>query len=106
MVSVVPGFASWGEALFGTFNYWGGFEDLPAVLAKAGYAVIVVKIGPLSSNWERACEVHAQLTTPRNTDLTEAGFDNPSSSTPSRIPVKYGTYHPPYNPDRPENEGE
>lgn len=26
-----------------------------------GYPVIVVRIGPLSSNWERACEVFAQL---------------------------------------------
>jgi hypothetical protein len=61
-IVLVPGFGSWGEPLFGTFNYWGGFEDLPAALNAAGYTVIVVRIGPLSSNWKRACEVYAQLT--------------------------------------------
>jgi hypothetical protein len=62
--STVSGFSGWGQALFGTVNYWGGFEDLPLALHNAGYAVIVVRVGPLSSNMERACEIWAQLTDP------------------------------------------
>lgn len=57
----MTGFSGWNAALFDTFNYWGGFQNLPQLLADEGYAVIVVRIGPLSSNWERACEVYAQL---------------------------------------------
>jgi len=82
----VSGFSGWSEALFGTFNYWGGFEDLPAVLHAAGYTVIVVRIGPLSSNCERACQVYAQL--------TSATFDVPSAFSPNTIPIDYGAVYP------------
>jgi len=58
---LVSGFSGWGEAIFGTINYWGGFGDIPTALLQARYTVIVVRIGPLSSNWERACEVYRQL---------------------------------------------
>ncbi|KAH8595018.1 hypothetical protein B0O99DRAFT_624170 [Bisporella sp. PMI_857] len=61
-IVLVSGFSGWGEPLLGTFNYWGGFEDLPLALSKEGYTIIVVRIGPFSSNWERACEIYAQLT--------------------------------------------
>ncbi|KEF60833.1 uncharacterized protein A1O9_02395 [Exophiala aquamarina CBS 119918] len=60
-IVLVSGFSGWGEAIFGTINYWGGFGDIPTALLHAGYTVIVVRIGPLSSNWERACEVYRQL---------------------------------------------
>jgi len=50
-IVLVSGFTGWGEALFGTFNYWGGFENLPGALQKAGYTIIVVRIGPLSSKY-------------------------------------------------------
>ncbi|KAH6711933.1 hypothetical protein BKA61DRAFT_611841 [Leptodontidium sp. MPI-SDFR-AT-0119] len=85
-IVLVSGFSGWGEALFGTFNYWGGFEDLPAVLHAAGYTVIVVHIGPLSSNWERACQVYEQL--------TSANFDVPNALPPTTIPIDYGTVYP------------
>jgi hypothetical protein len=61
-IVLISGFSGWGDALLGTFNYWGGFEDLSLSLHEEGYTVIVVRLGPLSSNWERACEVYAQLT--------------------------------------------
>ena len=48
-IVLVSGFSGWGEALLGTFNYWGGFESLPTVLQKLGHTVIVARIGPLSS---------------------------------------------------------
>ncbi|KAK7977162.1 alpha/beta-hydrolase [Apiospora saccharicola] len=57
----VPGFSGWGRPLLGSFNYFGGFENLPLVLSNLGYIVIVVRIGPISTNHERACEIFAQL---------------------------------------------
>ncbi|KAH8753135.1 hypothetical protein BGZ57DRAFT_860424 [Hyaloscypha finlandica] len=66
-IVLVSGFSGWSEALFGTFNYWGGFEDLPAVLHAAGYTVIV---------------------------LTSATFDVPSAFSPNTIPIDYGAVYP------------
>jgi hypothetical protein len=61
-IQPVPGFSGWGAPLLGTLNYWGGIEDIPKLLLNEGYTVIVSSIGPLSSNWERACELYRQLT--------------------------------------------
>ena len=83
---LVSGFSGWGEALFGTFNYCGGFEDLPVALHTAHYTVIVVRIGPLSSNWERACQVYAQL--------SAGNFDAPNTFPPTSIPIDYGAVYP------------
>ena len=57
----VPGFSGWGTPLFGAVNYWGGIENIPEMLAIEGHTVIVTPIAPISSNWERACELYAQL---------------------------------------------
>jgi triacylglycerol esterase/lipase EstA (alpha/beta hydrolase family) len=61
-IQSVPGFSGWGAPLLGTLNYWGGVEDIPKLLLNKGYTVIVSSIGPLSSNWERACELYRELT--------------------------------------------
>ena len=59
---VVPGFSGFGDPLFGSINYWGGFEDLASALQlQTGVPVILPRIGPMSSNWERACELYCQL---------------------------------------------
>ncbi|PNP73405.1 hypothetical protein FNYG_13303 [Fusarium nygamai] len=60
-IVLVPGFSGWGRPFLGTVNYFGGFENLPLILSQLGYIVIVVRIGPISSNRERACEIFAQL---------------------------------------------
>ncbi|KAH8667059.1 hypothetical protein BX600DRAFT_436428 [Xylariales sp. PMI_506] len=60
-IVLVPGFSGWGKPFLGTLNYFGGFEDLALVLARAGYIVFVAQIAPLSSNAERAQQLHAQL---------------------------------------------
>lgn len=41
--------------------YWGGVYDVPNDLNGLGYENYVVDIGPFSSNWDRACEVYAEL---------------------------------------------
>ncbi|PVH68758.1 alpha/beta-hydrolase [Cadophora sp. DSE1049] len=98
-IVLVSGFSGWGEPLFGTFSYWGGFGDLPTALLNAGYAVLIVKIGPLSSNRERACEIYAQLTNIQN----NGGFGLPGAP-PTQIPVDYGNGHPsPYLIQNPQS---
>ncbi|KAH7394812.1 hypothetical protein BKA66DRAFT_455872 [Pyrenochaeta sp. MPI-SDFR-AT-0127] len=90
-IVLVPGFSGWGRPLFGTINYRGGFEDLPAILAQAGYKVIIVRIGPMSSNRERACEIWRQLTSINNG--IEKSYDRPNGSR-TRIGINYGNQHP------------
>ncbi|MDR1465275.1 MAG: hypothetical protein LBJ11_08265 [Oscillospiraceae bacterium] len=42
--------------------YWGQTTgDIPAVLAEQGYECYTASVGPLSSAWDRACELYAQL---------------------------------------------
>jgi triacylglycerol esterase/lipase EstA (alpha/beta hydrolase family) len=58
----VPGFSGWGAPLFGALNYFGGVIDIPNLLVDMGYTVIVAPVAPISTNWERACELYRQLT--------------------------------------------
>ncbi|KAJ3139115.1 hypothetical protein HK100_011880 [Physocladia obscura] len=61
----IHGLLGWGEAkpLLGVLNYWGGLtQNILAELREQGYTVSAPAVGPLSSNWERACEVYAQIT--------------------------------------------
>jgi triacylglycerol lipase len=52
------GFAGKGPA---GFNYWGGRMDLLEELRSRGYPAVAVQVGPVSSNWDRACELFAEL---------------------------------------------
>ncbi|KAL2829068.1 hypothetical protein BJY01DRAFT_261389 [Aspergillus pseudoustus] len=91
-IVLVPGFTGFGEPIFGSINYWGGFEDLAAALqTHTGVPVILPRIGPISSNWERACELYCQLREIQRTG-TDNGFDTRSTPTPSSIAVDYGRY--------------
>ncbi|KAI8803715.1 Alpha/Beta hydrolase protein [Cladochytrium replicatum] len=59
----VHGLTGWGEKpILGLLNYFGGVGgNLVKVVADKGYKTFQPAIGPLSSNWERACELYAQL---------------------------------------------
>ncbi|MBN1834710.1 MAG: triacylglycerol lipase [Spirochaetales bacterium] len=48
------------EALWG-YRYWGGRVDLQQELVERGHAVLTAAVGPVSSNWDRACELYACL---------------------------------------------
>lgn len=63
----VHGFGGWGQydELSATSNYWGtGSEEIDAVgiLNSSGYRAYAASVGPVSSAWDRACELYAQLT--------------------------------------------
>ncbi len=58
---LVHGFMGWGrEELLG-FKYWGGSRDLQEKLEQAGHRTYTGMVGPFASNWDRACELYAQL---------------------------------------------
>ncbi|KAL4106416.1 hypothetical protein PRIC1_004467 [Phytophthora ramorum] len=61
-VVLVHGFAGWGRDELLGFKYWGGIQgDLQEELEAQGYTVYTASIGPFSSNWDRACELYAQI---------------------------------------------
>ncbi|RLN86128.1 hypothetical protein BBJ28_00005153 [Nothophytophthora sp. Chile5] len=61
-VVLVHGFAGWGRDELLGLKYWGGIQgDLQEELEAQGYTVYTASIGPFSSNWDRACELYAQI---------------------------------------------
>ncbi|QYS93274.1 Lipase [Trichoderma simmonsii] len=88
----VPGFTGWGAPLFGAINYFGGEIDIATLLANRGYTVIVASIAPISTNWERACELYRQLTFGQfsTVDLTTNTLAERND-----VDVKYGNYFGP-----------
>ena len=60
----VHGLNGWGgaEDINGVVPYWGATTgDLMAYLQGEGYECYSASVGPLSSAWDRACELYAQL---------------------------------------------
>jgi len=58
-IVLVHGFLGFGrDEMFG-FKYWGGFADLEEELRGAGYQTYTAAVGPVSSIWDRACELYA-----------------------------------------------
>ena len=62
---LVHGLGGWGEStgINDVVPYWGSTSgDLAAQLREKGYEVHTPSVGPVSSAWDRACELYAQLT--------------------------------------------
>ncbi|SFD42424.1 esterase/lipase family protein [Clostridium uliginosum] len=57
----VHGFMGWGRDEVAGFKYWGGTVDLQQKMRNAGYEVYTATVGPVSSNWDRACELYASI---------------------------------------------
>lgn len=60
-IVLVHGFIGWGRDEMGGHKYWGGYDDLQEILKDEGYECYTGVVGPWSSNWDRACELYAQL---------------------------------------------
>lgn len=60
-IVLVHGLFGWGGTEVLGLNYWGGFSSLRDILNNAGYKVYTPSIGPVASNWDRACELYAYL---------------------------------------------
>ncbi len=60
----VHGLNGWGgaEGINGVVPYWGATTgDLMSYLQSEGYECYAASVGPMSSAWDRACELYAQL---------------------------------------------
>lgn len=60
----VHGLCGWGESdgLYEKMPYWGlKTGDALAPLRKSGYQCLVASVGPVSSAWDRVCELYAQI---------------------------------------------
>ncbi|MDS0527374.1 lipase [Clostridium sp. SHJSY1] len=60
-IVMVHGLCGWGNTEMFNENYWGGNTSLKELLNDKGYTVFTPTIGPISSNWDRACELYAYL---------------------------------------------
>jgi triacylglycerol lipase len=61
-IVLVHGFSGWGRDELLGFKYWGGLQgDFQEELQALGYTVYTAVVGPFSSNWDRACELYAQI---------------------------------------------
>ncbi len=60
-VVLVHGFLGWGRDEVAGFKYWGGTTDLQEKMRDSGYEVYTATVGPISSNWDRACELYAYI---------------------------------------------
>jgi len=56
-VVFVHGLAGWGPGEFGPLDYWAYVKEFK----NQGYTVHEASVGPVSSNWDRACELYAQI---------------------------------------------
>jgi triacylglycerol lipase len=72
-VVMVHGLAGWGPSELLSINYWGGFgfENYQGTLGASHknfqgttvqHIIHQATVGPMSSNWDRACELYAQIT--------------------------------------------
>jgi triacylglycerol lipase len=64
-VVLVHGFLGFGPEQFKEtgFKYWGGYGDIAAHMQqyRGPHAVYAAAVGPISSNWDRAAELYAQI---------------------------------------------
>jgi triacylglycerol esterase/lipase EstA (alpha/beta hydrolase family) len=60
-IVMVHGLCGWGNKEMFNENYWGGNSSLKDLLTSKGYTVFTPTIGPIASNWDRACELYAYL---------------------------------------------
>ena len=58
-IVLLHGFTGWGRNEMAGFKYWGGLTDLQQVLQDKNYPVYTATVGPVSSNWDRACDFYA-----------------------------------------------
>lgn len=60
-IVLIHGFIGWGQDELKNYHYWGGDINLAETLRSQGFDVLVVSVGPISSNWDRAAEIYYQL---------------------------------------------
>lgn len=58
-IIMVHGLGGFGpDEMGGFYHYWGGADNIPQYLRGAGYPAFAAKVGPVSSNYDRAVELY------------------------------------------------
>ena len=85
----VHGLMGWGEhdQIYAVTPYWGLASDLMPYLTGKGYESYAASVGPLSSAWDRACELYAQLVGAR----TDYGVKHAQDFGHERYGIDYET---------------
>ena len=89
-VVFVHGLMGWGQraGINAVLPYWGMTTgSLPDYLATQGYETYAASVGPLSSAWDRACELYAQLVGAR----TDYGVKHAQDFGHERYGIDYET---------------
>jgi triacylglycerol lipase len=60
-IILLHGFLGWGRDEALEFNYWGGIVDVQEHLKGHDFQTFTAASGPISSSWDRACEIFAQI---------------------------------------------
>jgi triacylglycerol lipase len=60
-IVLVHGFLGFGRDEFLGYKYWGGVVDLQEELNASGHKTYTATVGPVSSNWDRSCELYAYI---------------------------------------------
>ncbi|MGE5372988.1 MAG: esterase/lipase family protein [Solirubrobacterales bacterium] len=60
-IVLTGGLGVWGRDELLGFKYWGGFTDIQQKLRDSGYVTYTSAVGPVSSYYDRACELYAQI---------------------------------------------
>ncbi|RAL26044.1 lipase [Thermoflavimicrobium daqui] len=60
-IVLVHGLTGWGRDEMLGFKYWGGIQDIEKDMKSHGYETYTAAVGPVSSNWDRAVELYAQI---------------------------------------------
>ncbi|AEB77033.1 lipase [Clostridium botulinum] len=85
-IVLVHGFMGWGRDEVLGFKYWGGFNDIQQALRNKGFKVYTASVGPISSNWDRACELYAYIKGGR--------VDYGEAHSKKNGHLRYGKYYP------------
>ncbi|MFC6748240.1 esterase/lipase family protein [Deinococcus aquaticus] len=80
---LVHGLGGFGRDEALGLRYWGGLNDVQQDLRGQGYSVFTASMGPVSSNWDRAAELYAQI---KGAAWTTARRTPPRTGTPARTP--------------------
>ena len=85
----VHGLMGWGEhdQIYSAVPYWGLSTDLMPYMTSKGYESYAASVGPLSSAWDRACELYAQLVGAR----TDYGVKHAQDFGHERYGIDYET---------------
>ncbi|MEI6877247.1 MAG: hypothetical protein WCL50_19205 [Spirochaetota bacterium] len=90
-VILVHGIVSYGQDSRIPISAWGGLSDYRALLVREGWEVYSATLGPLSSNWDRACELFAYIRGGR----VDYGVAHSARAGHER----FGRFHPGVHPD-------